>query len=241
MSYIIRLDDAAPCMNHFKWNKVEKLLQKYNINPLIGIIPDVQDEELIIYKEDKNFWEKARKWESSGFAHIAMHGYQHVYQTNCVGINPVNNRSEFAGVCFEKQKQMLELGYAKLKEKGLNVDTFFAPSHTFDENTIKALKAVTPIRIISDTVANDVYIKDGITYVPQQSGRCRRLPFKITTFCYHPNEMLPADFVQLEKFLSNNAAEFVKFSSVLKKRPYSRLDEILNKLYFYRKKSRKKR
>ncbi|MBP3818999.1 MAG: DUF2334 domain-containing protein [Butyrivibrio sp.] len=241
MSYILRLDDAAPRMNHFKWQIIEKLLRKYNIHPLIGIIPDVQDEELIIYEEDKNFWQKAKEWQTSGFAHLALHGYQHVYQTKCAGINPVNQRSEFAGVSLSKQIKMLQAGYDKLRLEGIDTDVFFAPAHTFDDNTIKALKAVTPIRIISDTIANDVYERDGIVYVPQQSGRCRKLPFKVTTFCYHPNEMVPADFVYLEKFLARYAKEFVDFASVLKDRPYGKLDKALHEIYFYRKKRRQKR
>lgn len=241
MSYIIRLDDAAPRMNHFKWKKIEDILCKYNIQPLIGIIPDVQDEELVVYEEDNKFWQKARLWQKSGFAHLAMHGYQHVYLTKCGGINPVNMRSEFAGVSFEMQREMLKDGYKILKENGIEVDVFFAPSHTFDENTIKALKEVTPIRIISDTVSNDTYVRDDIIYVPQQSGICRVLPFTVTTFCYHPNEMVPADFVHLEKFLIKHANEFVPFASVLKQRHYGYGDKMLHEMYFYRKKYGQKR
>lgn len=241
MAYILRLDDAAPRMNHFKWNKLEKLLRKYEISPLIGIIPDVQDQELLVYEEDKEFWQKAREWQTSGFAHIALHGYQHVYRTKCGGLNPVNLCSEFAGVSYEEQRAMLKAGYEKLQAKGITADVFFAPSHTFDENTILALKEVTPIRIISDTVANDVYQKDGITYVPQQSGKCRNLPFLVTTFCYHPNEMSPVDFVQLELFLKKHAQEFVAFSEVIKERSYGKVDRFLHELYFYRRKRRQKR
>lgn len=241
MAYILRLDDAAPRMNHFKWNKIEKLLRKYEISPLIGIIPDVQDQELLVYEEDKEFWQKAKEWQKTGFAHIALHGYQHVYQTKCGGLNPVNLRSEFAGVSFEIQRAMLKAGYEKLQNEGITVDVFFAPSHTFDSNTILALKEVTPIRIISDTIANDVYQKDGITYVPQQSGKCRRLPFRVTTFCYHPNEMGPADFVELELFLKRHAQEFVTFPKVLKERSYGKVDRFLHELYFYRRKGRQKR
>ncbi len=235
MAYIIRLDDAAPRMNHFSWHKMEVLLLKYNVHPLIGIIPEVQDNELLKYEEDKEFWSKAKNWQESGFAHLALHGYHHVYLTKCGGINPVNLRSEFAGVSLDKQKDMLKAGYEKLKDRGIVTDTFFAPSHTFDSNTICALKEVTPIRIISDTIAYDVYREDGITYVPQQSGECRVLPFKVTTFCYHPNEMMDIDFIKLELFLKKHAHEFVTFSSVLKERPYGRLDKIFRKMYFFRK------
>lgn len=36
---------------------------------------------------------------------IALHGYEHVFETTSGGINPVNNKSEFAGVNLEKQKK----------------------------------------------------------------------------------------------------------------------------------------
>lgn len=44
---------------------------------------------------------------------IALHGYEHVFETTSGGINPVNNKSEFAGVNLEKQKKKLvqELKY----------------------------------------------------------------------------------------------------------------------------------
>lgn len=241
MAYILRLDDAAPRRNHFKWNKIEGLLRKYNVQPLIGIIPNVQDRELLVYEEDKDFWERVRIWQKYDFAHIALHGYQHVYLTKCGGINPVNLRSEFAGVSLNKQREMLKCGYEKLQAEGIATDVFFAPSHTFDENTIIALKDVTPIRIISDTIAYDVYQKDGITYVPQQSGKCRQLPFRTTTFCYHPNEMCTSDFTQLENFLKKYAHHFVKFSSVIKERTYDSVDLLLHNLYFYRKIRKQKR
>lgn len=37
--YILRLDDAAERMDIVKWNRMEVLLDKYNIKPLVGVIP----------------------------------------------------------------------------------------------------------------------------------------------------------------------------------------------------------
>lgn len=44
LNYIIRLDDACPTMNHENWRKVEKLLDKYDIRPIVGIIPNSKDD-----------------------------------------------------------------------------------------------------------------------------------------------------------------------------------------------------
>ena len=37
--YIMRLDDAAEKMDIEKWSRMEKLLDKHSIKPLVGVIP----------------------------------------------------------------------------------------------------------------------------------------------------------------------------------------------------------
>jgi hypothetical protein len=48
INYLIRLDDACPTMDAFKWRKLEKILDKYGILPIVGIIPNNQDQTLMI-------------------------------------------------------------------------------------------------------------------------------------------------------------------------------------------------
>ena len=57
---LIRFDDIAPNMNWALMNKCENLFDKYNIKPLLGIIPQNQDKELQAYKKNENFWDQAR-------------------------------------------------------------------------------------------------------------------------------------------------------------------------------------
>ena len=231
--YIIRLDDASNYMNHDNWNKMELLLEKYNIKPIVGIIPNNKDKDLLKYKKDDSFWNKAIKWQDKGWT-IAMHGYEHVYCTNDGGINPVQKRSEFAGNDLKTQENKIGRGFSVLKEKGLIPKVFFAPSHTFDENTLIAIKNKTDIRIISDTIANDVYYKDDLFFIPQQSGIARNLPFRIVTFCYHPNEMKNEDFVNLERFIIKNKDKFIDLSDVvLKKRKLNIYDKILTAKHIF--------
>ena len=97
-----------------------------------------------------------------------------------------------------------------------------------------ALKEESNIHIISDTIANDVYYEDGFYFIPQQSGRVRRLPFKVCTFCYHPNMMDDADFYVLERFLKKRAEYFRKPIVFNIKKRRSTLDKVLQKLYFLR-------
>lgn len=41
--YIIRLDDASEIMNVSAWERIEELLDNYNIKPIVGIIPNNKD------------------------------------------------------------------------------------------------------------------------------------------------------------------------------------------------------
>ncbi len=232
--YIIRLDDACEKMDIEKWTRMEKLLDKYGIHPLVGIIPHCEDTNMDKYSTDPEFWKKVKKWSCKGWT-IALHGYNHVYTTTSGGLNPVNERSEFAGESLEKQREKIKRGISVFLKYGIDVKVFFAPSHTFDINTLRALKLETNIRIISDTIAWDTYYKDGFYFVPQQSGRARKLPFKIVTFCYHPNTMDEVSFKTLEKFLENQNEYFQDFPKNLKIRKFNFLDWVLQKIYFIRK------
>lgn len=231
--YLLRLDDASDYMDVEKWQKMENLLDKYGIKPLVGIIPDNKDASLIYnYKQDLTFWNKVLSWKNKGWE-LALHGCYHKYTTKEGGINPVNKRSEFAGVSLDEQRKMIRHGIDILKQYGIVTNVFFAPSHTFDKNTLIALKEETNIRIISDTIANDVYFENDFYFIPEQSGRVRNLPFKLCTFCYHPNTMSDKDFENLEIFLKKYYFKFVAVKEIeLKKRLKSLFDKLLHFMYF---------
>lgn len=234
--YLIRLDDASEYMDIEKWKRMEALLDKYDIKPIYGIIPNNKDSELLKYEKVEEFWKMMRDWRDKGWI-PALHGFTHVFETDEGGINPVNKRSEFAGVALDIQKQKIREGYKILKAKGIEPKIFFAPAHTFDRNTLVALKEESSIRIICDTVANDVYKNEEIYFIPQQSGRCRNLPFSVVTFCYHPNIMKNEDFEQLEKFLIKNKEKFVGLEKIqLKNRKFDFKDKVLKYAYFIRRK-----
>lgn len=231
--YLLRLDDASDYMDVEKWQRMENLLDKYGIKPLVGIIPDNKDASLIYnYKQDLTFWNKVLSWKNKGWE-LALHGCYHKYTTKEGGINPVNKRSEFAGVSLDEQRKMIRHGIDILKQYGIVTNVFFAPSHTFDKNTLTALKEESNIRIISDTIANDVYFENDFYFIPEQSGRVRNLPFKLCTFCYHPNTMSDKDFENLEIFLKKYYFKFVAVKEIeLKKRSKSLFDKLLHFMYF---------
>jgi predicted deacetylase len=234
ITYLLRLDDACPSMNHRNWNYIEGILDSQNIKPMVGIIPNNQDASLLYDEYDTNFVKNLKEWEKKGWS-LAMHGYDHRYCSMKGGINPVHNRSEFAGVALEKQKEKIGMGIKYFRDSDFHIDYFFAPSHTFDQNTIEALKTESNIRIISDTIAFNPYKKYGIIFIPQQFGRFRVINIPgIWTFCYHPNVMDDNTIVQFSDFIKKHKQRFVSFGELdlTKVKNITLKDILYQKIYF---------
>ena len=118
--YIIRLDDASEIMNVSAWERIEELLDNYNVKPIVGIIPNNKDtffNKMFKNQEDVKFWDKARKWQDKGWT-IAQHGFTHVYRDN-EGVH-----SEFSGLSLEKQKSILKKGYDILQSHDIKPTCF---------------------------------------------------------------------------------------------------------------------
>ena len=158
--YLIRLDDASEHWNREKWLRMHDILAEYRVKPLFAIIPHNEDDKLLKFPKDEAFWETVSQWISEGWL-PGLHGYNHVLSSKKGGLHPVNLRSEFAGEPLEKQKRKIADGLKILHKKGIFPQIFVAPAHTFDENTLEALRLESNIRIISDTIASDVYLDNG--------------------------------------------------------------------------------
>lgn len=229
---LIRLDDACEYMDIPCWQRIEDLLNKYDVKPLVGIIPHCEDDELMRYGYDKDFWQKVEQWKSLGWT-FALHGYNHVYQTDSGGLNPINKRSEFAGVKLDEQCCKIREGVKILEGHGLEPKIFFAPSHTFDRNTLKAIKSESKINIISDGIADDVFFEEGFYFIPQQVGKPIKLPLSFVTICLHPNIMKEVNFNKLESFLRENHNLCISIDDIVfKNRGRSLYDNILRFTYF---------
>lgn len=238
--YLIRLDDACPNMNQDKWQRMEKILSDYSICPMVGVIPNNADDSLSVNNADPAFWCKVERWKIKGWT-IALHGFDHCYVSTEGGLNPMWRRSEFAGVPLDVQKEKIRRGIYILEQHNIKPQYFFAPSHTFDENTLIALKECSDIRIISDTVAMYPYRYKDFTFIPQFGGRCMNIPFDgIYTFCFHPNTMTELDFLRLEKFIRRHKSKFCGFDQLnLQHLGNKRLfDKIFSYLYFLQRKIR---
>lgn len=182
---IIRIDDIAENMNWQLMEKCEELFDKYNIKPVLGVIPNNKDEELLNYPKKENFWELVRGWERKGWE-ISMHGYSHVYSqsTKKKDYFGYGGKSEFFGVELEKQILKIKNGLEKFDSEKIKIRTFYAPNHTYDLNTFKALKKCN-IRNIVDGYGLMPYEKDGLSFIPQLFYKTLILPFGVQSTQIH--------------------------------------------------------
>lgn len=221
-------------MNHKNWDRMEALLDKYGVKPMVGVIPHNEDSNQQIDSENGYFWYLVHSWEQKGWT-IAMHGFNHVYSSKEKGINPIWEKSEFAGLPIDQQREKIRKGVSIMRGHDINPRYFFAPSHTFDVNTLIALREESDIRIICDTIGAKPYRYKDFVFIPQQSGHPIKLPFGgLLTICYHPNTMGETDFAGLEYFLVNCKDRLLSFGdidlSLVKGKSIE--DKILSWLYF---------
>lgn len=201
--YLIRIDDVTPEMNWEAFIRAKKLFQKYGVKPIVGIVPKNNDQNLIVNKINSyNFWDEMRLLQNEGWA-MALHGYNHVYASNGKNLLKINAKSEFAGLSLKLQFQKIVNGVEIFSDQKIIPKCFFAPSHTFDLNTITALKQA-GIRVIVDGYSFYPYNEYGMQFIPQLLGKPFKFPFGLHTSVHHFNEYTSSDFFNLEKFLKEN-------------------------------------
>lgn len=198
--YIIRLDDACPSMHWEKWDRIFKLLDKYNIKPIIAVIPNNKDKSFAHAKPKNDFWESVKDWEGKGYD-IAMHGYDHVYISKKSGIVPINKRSEFAGVDYEQQLSKIKKAWDIFLKNNIKPKIWVAPAHSFDKTTLKILKEYTDVTIVSDGLSKYPFNKLDFFWIPLQLWKPKEKNGGIWTICYHPNNMSEKQFKELEDFI----------------------------------------
>ena len=64
---LIRLDDIAENMNWDLMEKSESLFEKYEIKPVLGVIPNNKDKELLSYPKADNFWQDLKNHFPNAF------------------------------------------------------------------------------------------------------------------------------------------------------------------------------
>ncbi len=189
--FVYRIDDIHPAMLWDRFWEAMTMFEAHKVVPLLGVIPDNQDQSLMFNAPNSEFFKIIRSLVRDGKAEICQHGYQHVYTTQQNSINQILygrvSNSEFAGIPYEQQYRMIKKGKEILEAEGLFTDIWMAPSHTNDRNTFKALKEL-GFKYVTDGVALYPYKKYGLLFVPQQVWEPKiEYPFNfgVYTVCLH--------------------------------------------------------
>ena len=133
---MFREDGVQPFLLLESLKRVNELFETSNISATLGIIPDVSekypiesDTDLVAYLNE--ILAKSTMFEA------AMYGVTHRYC--CIG--PLGH-SEFAGLPLERQEELVRHGLAILHSAfpDVPVTTFIPPFHTYDENTLIAIR-----------------------------------------------------------------------------------------------------
>lgn len=202
--YLFRLDDACPWMDKARWSALEAVFDRFNVHPLVGVVPHCEDPGIQVDVEDPLFWERARAWQAKGWT-IGLHGWDHVFVGHDPGLVPLNNYTEFAGRPEAEQRQKIRSGWQALTAQGLSPEVWIAPAHTFDATTLRCLAEETPIRVISDGLSSRPFRRFGMVWLPQQLWKPRSAPPGLWTICLHPNELDNKSLLAVEAFLTTHS------------------------------------
>ena len=218
----VRMDDITPDMNWDNFYFFQRLFEKTGITPLLGIVPENRDDKLCCGEPRRDFYEVMRELKEQGYC-LAMHGCYHVYTTKSGGVFPLNNYSEFAGLPYDKQKELLDYGKNKLKEHGIETDIFMAPAHSYDQHTLKALKELGFTKI-TDGFGKLPYTDRGVTFYPISFLLSRSLKQKkgITTMVIHANTLTEADKKRYEKIFEDYGDKMISYAEYLQITPVTR-------------------
>ncbi len=217
--YAYRLDDITEDMDWDKFFRMQEIFDRYQICPLIGVVPANKDVKLKPGKVRPDFFTIVRELQEKGWC-VAQHGYEHVYETKESGLLGLKRASEFAGLSFARQEEKIRLGKEILQKNGILSDIFMAPGHTYDDTTLRAL-VENGFRTVTDGYADCVYGYEGLQFIPCKSTD---IPSRgtIDTICLHVNEMQEADFEEVEREIAQKRAWIVDYSELLQRKavPY---------------------
>tara|TARA_Y200000002_G_scaffold367798_1_gene360205 strand:+ start:5346 stop:6074 length:729 start_codon:yes stop_codon:yes gene_type:complete len=229
MKILIRFDDVAENMNWHLMNKCEVLFDKLNIKPVMGVIPNNEDKDLLIYPKKENFWGIVKKWQSKGWE-IAMHGYNHIYdkETYKKDFFEYGGRSEFFGHTLDVQLKKVKKGLEIFKKNNINVRTFFSPNHTYDLNTFEALK-LSGINQVIDGYGLKPYLENNIKFIPQLFYKPIFLPLGLQTTQIHLNYWTEKELDNFLNIISKNYKKIISYEEALKLLSNKTVDKLIGK------------
>ena len=228
MKFIIRIDDISPTMNLENFDRIKDFLVSKNIRPIIGVVPDNQDENLKFSSKNEDFWPMIRNLKQIGWS-IAQHGCHHKYSTEESGILKINNFSEFAGLSFKEQLKKIITGKNILIEQKIWEPIFMAPAHSFDDNTLKALKEA-DFKYVTDGYGLYPWSDRGLTFIPQLFSGFSNFGFGVYTVCIHLNELSGKEVDNVINQIDGREHKIIDLPSALN---LSRKQNIFEEFFFF--------
>jgi predicted deacetylase len=211
--YLIRFDDICPTMNWPIWRRVENLLVRYEVTPILAVVPDNRDPKLMVQARNGEFWDRVRSWQERGWT-IGWHGYQHLYSSHSSGVVGIHDGSEFAELPEEVQRAKLVAAAAIFLDQRVSPKVWIAPGHSFDATTVRLL-AEFGVSVISDGFYWHPVERDNCIWLPQQLWRFRSFPLGMWTVCLHINSWKEDELFAFEEDLQRFSAAITSVDSVL--------------------------
>ena len=210
--YTFRLDDITPDMNWENFLRLKRIFDKHGMKPVIGIVPDCTDLKLKVGEEREDYWEVLKQLERDGWT-MSMHGHHHQYVTKNKGIFHLTPQSEFAGLPYEEQYEKIKKGKQILEEHDIYTNIFFAPSNTYDKNTLRAVRE-NGFTIIPSSYTTMPYEQAGILFIP---GRYAE-PVEgkgLVTIYLHTNTIKEELYDRIDRFLEEKKEYAISYSDMI--------------------------
>lgn len=215
--YLIRFDDVVPAMAWSRFRAFDQIASELSLPFLIGVVPDCLDPKLAVEPPRNDFWEWVRARQASGWT-VAQHGYQHLYETDARGLLGIGRKSEFAGLPYEAQFQKLAGGKVIMQREGVWSGVFMAPSHSFDQITVKALRDL-EFTALTDGFGFYPYEVQGLKAVPQLVARPLGFGLGVETICLHANTMSDEAISRMIEFIRVHRKQIISFEQALSIKP----------------------
>ena len=211
--YTFRLDDITPTMNWDKFLRLKDIFDRHGMKPIIGIVPQSTDSKLLIDPPRSDYWEYLKQLEREGWT-LAQHGCNHQYITKKKGIFHLEPKSEFAGISFKEQYEKIKRGKDILQKHNIFTNIFFAPSNTYDINTLKALKE-NGFDIIPSSYTTMPYESHGILFIPGRYAEPVEGKGLITIYL-HTNTIREELYNNIDQFLASHRDSCISYSQMIK-------------------------
>ena len=211
--YLMRFDDINSRIDWNRFFQIKQKLENYQIKSILGVVPYCLDENLYSSKPLDKYYDYLRKCKAYGDK-IAQHGFTHLYDSRKSGFFGRSKKSEFAGHEIQEQLRRLQKGKSILENEELWEPIFMAPSHSFDSNTLLALKKI-GFETVLDGISLLPYRKNNLDFIPQIASN--PLPFffpGISQLCIHINTISDKELKNLIDFVEKNHNKFITIDEI---------------------------